>query len=156
MTYVGDGERTTLLHAADEHPGFRTGAMTGTVIADADLTGGRYSMYRLDLPAVGGGPDPHFHRTFSESFQVLSGRIEFFDGDEWVVGSPGDHLFVPPGGIHGFRNTSPDPVSMLMLTVPAFPRESYFIELGQMRAAGRDLFPSEWSAFYARHDQYMV
>ena len=30
------------------------------------------------------GPDPHFHRTMSESFYVLSGEVRIFDGRAWV------------------------------------------------------------------------
>ena len=34
----------------------------------------------------------------------------------------GDFLFVPEGGIHGFRNESGAPASMLLLFAPGAPR----------------------------------
>ncbi len=76
--------------------------------------------------AVRGGPDPHFHRSISESFYVLSGTISLFDGSSWVDGTPGDFLYVPQGGVHGFRNESGEPASMLILFTPGAPREDYF------------------------------
>ncbi len=74
----------------------------------------------------------------SESFFVLSGRIQLFDGREWTVGEQGDYLYVPPGGIHGFGNQSDEPASILMLFAPgAPPREFYFEGVAQARRADR-------------------
>ena len=61
------------------------------------------------------GPDPHFHRTISESFFVISGSIKLFDGRDWLDARPGDFLYVPEGGIHGLRNESGADASMLIL-----------------------------------------
>ncbi len=47
---------------------------------------------------------------------------------------PNDFLYVPPGGIHGFRNEADEPASILMLFAPGAPREYYFEGL---RRAGR-------------------
>jgi mannose-6-phosphate isomerase-like protein (cupin superfamily) len=102
------------------------------------------------------GPDAHFHRTISESFYVLSGAVRLFDGDRWVDARPGDFLFVPPGGVHAFRNESGEPASMLLLFAPGAPREAYFEELAEIEASGRELSDAEWTGLYARHDQYMV
>lgn len=156
MTYVGDGEVSAVLHPTARQGSVRVRAMTAIVLADMDLTGGRYSLYRLDLAARGGGPKPHFHRTFSESFQVLSGEIELYDGQQWVLGHPGDHLFIPEGAIHGFRNVSDAPASMLMMSVPGARREDYFGEQAEVFEAGRQLTAEQWTDLYARHDQYMV
>ena len=62
----------------------------------------------------------------SEAFFVLSGTIELYDGTDWVDGGPNDFLYVPPGGIHGFRNEADEPASILMLFAPGAPREHYF------------------------------
>jgi mannose-6-phosphate isomerase-like protein (cupin superfamily) len=156
MTYLGDGEQNAVLACADAQLRIAVGTMTARVLASGLVTGGRYSLYQLDLAPRGGGAAPHFHREFAESFQVLSGVVRLYDGAEWVDGGPGDHLFVPEGGIHGFRNEGPEPVSMLMMSTPAAPREAYFAELAEIAAAGAALTPPEWTALYARHDQYMV
>ena len=52
----------------------RTGT-TARFVARGSMTNGRYGLFRWDMPGGGGGPDPHFHRTFSESFFVLSGVV---------------------------------------------------------------------------------
>ena len=31
-----------------------------------------------------GGADPHFHKTFSESFYVLEGTVRLFNGETWI------------------------------------------------------------------------
>ena len=85
---------------------------------------------------------------------MLSGRVELYDGTAWVAAGEGDHLFVPERGVHGFRNDSDEPASMLMLTAPGWPREDYFRELEAVR--GQELTPEQWTALYARHDQVMV
>ena len=46
----------------------------------------------------------HFHRTFSESFFVLTGTVTLGDGAKTVDAGPGDYLYVPPGGLHSFKN----------------------------------------------------
>jgi quercetin dioxygenase-like cupin family protein len=156
MSYVGDGTRSAIVRPAAGQGSLRVGTMSGRVVADIELTGGRYSLYQLDLAARAGGAAPHFHRTFAESFQVLGGTVELYDGSAWVAGRPGDHLFVPEGGIHGFRNVSDEPAAMLMMSIPGARREAYFAELARVTAGGRELSPEEWAALFARHDQYMV
>ena len=156
MTHLGEGEVSARLRTADEQPGLGAGAARFTVVADGELTGGAYTLYLLDLPPGSGGAAPHFHRTFTESFHVLSGTFEVFDGRRWSRGGPGDHLVVPPGGIHGFRADEEAAGRVLMWSVPGAPRERYFAELREVALSGRELDPQEWRELYARHDQFMV
>jgi mannose-6-phosphate isomerase-like protein (cupin superfamily) len=119
-------------------------------------TGGKFGLYRWDMAARPSGPAPHFHRTISESFFILSGTIRLYDGNAWVDAMPGDYLHVPEGGIHAFRNESGEPASMLLHFAPGAPREAYFEELAAIAAEGRTLSKEEWTELYLRHDQYMV
>jgi oxalate decarboxylase/phosphoglucose isomerase-like protein (cupin superfamily) len=67
----------------------------------------------------------------------------------------GDFLYVPEGGIHGFRNTSGEPASMLILFAPGAPREDYFETLAD--AARREAMDEQARTdFYLRHDTYWV
>src|SRR6476619_4621064 len=59
-------------------------------IATGETTDGRFGLYRWDMGAGAGGARPHFHRTISESFFVLSGAIQLFTGKDWVDSGPGD------------------------------------------------------------------
>ncbi|GAA3622119.1 hypothetical protein GCM10022419_129750 [Nonomuraea rosea] len=98
----------------------------------------------------GGGP--HLHKTFSESFFVLSGTVSLYNGEHRAVGSPGDGA---PGGIHAFRN-SDGPATMLVLFAPGAPREAHFEELAEIVSSGRQLSEQEWADLYHRHGRYMV
>jgi quercetin dioxygenase-like cupin family protein len=43
------------------------------------------------------GPSPHFHRSITESFYVLSGTVRLHDGRGWHDAGPGDFFHVPIG-----------------------------------------------------------
>ncbi len=141
---------------AGHAPDLSIGETTVHHLATSATTSGDFGLYRWEMGAAPSGPSPHFHRTISESFYVLRGTVRLFDGEHQVDASPGDFLFVPPGGIHAFRNESGEPASMLLLFAPGAPREGYFEELARIAESGRTLSDDEWTELYARHDQYMV
>jgi mannose-6-phosphate isomerase-like protein (cupin superfamily) len=134
--YAGEnGEVSATLRRADQPPDHEAWGIRYSYLASRQSTGGDFGLYRVDLAPAAGGPGPHFHRTISESFFVLSGRMRLHDGRDWVDGRPGDYLYVPPGGVHGFRNEADEPASILMLFTPGAPREFYFeglASLGEM------------------------
>ena len=99
-----------------------------------------------------GGAAPHIHRSFSESFYVLSGTVGIFDGAAWTDATAGDFAHVPPGGIHGFSNQSGAPASMLILFTPGAPREQYFEGLATLGALSDD----ERTVFFRAHDNLHV
>lgn len=151
----GEPSATYLPPSAVRSIDFRSGT-TGRLIAPGSTTQGRFGLFRWDMPARTGGADPHFHRTFSESFFVLSGIVRLNDGARWIDARAGDFLYVPEGGIHGFRNDSDDGASMLILFAPGAPRERYFEELAEIGWSDRTMSDEERAAFLARHDQYMA
>jgi uncharacterized RmlC-like cupin family protein len=126
---------------------------TAHYLATGASTDGKFGLYRWEMAAVPSGPEPHFHRTISESFYVLSRTIRLYDGERWIDGRPGDFLYVPEGGLHAFRNESGAPASMLILFSPGAPREDYFETTARL-AAGLVLRDEEKAAFYLRHDTY--
>ena len=156
--YVGDrGEISAVFRPAGAPPELAVGASgSASYLATGASTNGQFGLYRWDMGPERAGPGTHFHRTISESFFLLSGTVQLFDGDRWTGATAGDFLFVPEGGLHAFRNESGEPASMLILFAPGAPRERYFEELAQIAASGRELTPEEWTELYARHDQYMV
>ncbi|HEX4897609.1 MAG TPA: cupin domain-containing protein [Candidatus Limnocylindrales bacterium] len=158
MSYTGDGgEVSAVLVGTDDSPRvlMRSGTV-GRFIAPGSTTDGRFGLFRWEMPAKSGGAGPHFHRTFSESFYMLSGSVVLYDGRSWTDATAGDFLYIPEGGVHGFRNESEDAASMLILFAPGAPRERYFEELAAIGASGRELSQEEWAEVYARHDQTMV
>lgn len=152
--YVGEtGEINATLRRADVEPDLRTGATGGAhYLATGATTNGQFGLYQWDMDPESGGPGTHFHRTFSESFFVLSGTVRVYDGATWADADAGDFLFVPEGGHHAFRNESKEPASMLILFAPGAPREAYFEELRRLG----DLSEEERAAFFERHDTYWV
>jgi quercetin dioxygenase-like cupin family protein len=114
-------------------------------------TEGRFGLYRWTMAPGPGGPDLHFHRTMSETFFVLSGTVTFGDGAASIEGRAGDHLYVPPGGLHSFKNHTDEVASMLLLFSPGAPREGYFEGLLEL-AEGKQVSAAELDAFFVEHD----
>lgn len=132
--YFGEsGEVSARLRRADEAPEltYPTGNQVHYLATGAD-TDRRFGLYRWDFSARATGPAPHFHRTISESFFILSGTVRLFNGEKWVDATAGDFLYVPEGGIHAFRNESGQEASMLILFAPGAPREAYFETLARL------------------------
>ena len=140
-----------------EHPLVSNGPTSSLrMVAPGSVTNGRYGLVEYHVAAHSPGAAPHLHRTFSESFYVLEGKPSFFDGETWTEGGPGFFLYVPRGGIHGFKNASPAPATFLILFSPGIPREGYFEALAEIGATGRQMSKADWDELYARFDQTMV
>ncbi|MEP7022468.1 MAG: cupin domain-containing protein [Actinomycetota bacterium] len=122
-------------------------------LATGASTSGQFGMYLRSMGPEPSGPDPHFHRSVSESFYTLSGTIKIFDGTRWIDTHPGDYVHVPEGGIHGFRNESGEPASMLLHFAPGAPRESYFEAL--LPGLGK-MSEEERAAFFLEHDTFWL
>jgi quercetin dioxygenase-like cupin family protein len=155
--YTGDtGEVSAALRRHDHAPELLQSS-GGAVhyLATGASTGGEFGLYRWDFGTGRSGPDPHFHRTISESFFVLSGAVTLYDGQRWAIARPGDFLFVPEGGIHGFKNESGREASMLILFAPGAPREEYFETLVEI-SKGKRLNEQELAEFYLRHDNHWL
>ena len=122
--------------------------------APGTATNGQYGLFEWNMTGTPGGADPHFHKTFSESFYITEGTVRLFNGETWIDAVKGDFLYVPQGGIHAFSNESGAPARMLILFAPGPPREEYFQELAAIRSSGRTVTDEDWIALWARHDQY--
>jgi quercetin dioxygenase-like cupin family protein len=161
MTYLpypdpvhhGDGESSGRYRPATSPPDLHNPSGTDVhYLATGASTDGQLGLYRWEMGPGRGGPDPHFHRSITESFYVLSGTIRLYDGTDWVDGRPGDFLYVPQGGVHGFRNESGEPATMLLLFTPGAPREDYFERVG----TAKDMAEADREEFFRRHDTFWV
>ena len=124
-------------------------------LATGASTDGLFGLYRWEMSGAVSGPDPHFHRTITEAFYVLDGTVRIHDGRGWADRRPGDFVWVPEGAIHGFRNESGEPASMLILFAPGAPREDYFETLARV-SMGETMSDDERMAFMLRHDTFWV
>ncbi len=161
MTYLpypdpvhhGDGEPSGRYRPATTPPDLHNPSGTDVhYLATGASTDGQLGLYRWEMGPARGGPNPHFHRSITESFYVLAGTIRLFDGNGWVDGRPGDFLYVPQGGVHGFRNESGEPATMLILFTPGAPREDYFERVG----TAKDMAEADREEFFRRHDTFWV
>jgi mannose-6-phosphate isomerase-like protein (cupin superfamily) len=155
--YTGEsGLKEARLRPAGTQPEVRyKNGGTAEYLATGESTNGQFGLYRWNMSPTRSGPDPHFHRSISESFFVISGTIKLYDGHDWIDARPGDFLFVPEGGIHGFRNESSEDASMLILFAPGAPREDYFETLARV-SFGESMTDDERAAFMLRHDTFWV
>ena len=145
-------EASAWLKRAEDPPDYQTSGTKYHYLANQQDTDGDYGLYRVDLGPSAGGPGPHFHRAMSEAFFVLSGTMKLYDGTDWVDGVEGDFLYVPPGGIHGFRNGADEPASILMLFAPGAPREHYFEGLPQLG----DMTDEERREWFIKNDNFFI
>jgi mannose-6-phosphate isomerase-like protein (cupin superfamily) len=147
------GELSAWYRPQGQQPELTMRSGTASYLATGAATHGLFGLYRWDMAGPPSGPDPHFHRTISESFFVLSGTVRLYDGARWVDATTGDFLYVPEGGVHAFRNESRAPASMLILFAPGAPREAYFEGV----AAGlAELTDEERAEFFVHHDTYWL
>ncbi len=145
------------LRTVADHPLIGNGETSSLrMVAPGSATAGRYGLIEYRVSPHSPGAAPHYHRTFSESFYVLSGRLTVYAAGEWRPLGPGDLALVHEGGAHGFRNDGDEEAAFLILFTPGIARENFFGELAELRRSGRTLTQEERTAFYARHDQVMV
>jgi quercetin dioxygenase-like cupin family protein len=140
-----------------EHPLVANGPTSSLrMVVPGVATAGRYGLVEYRLAPRASGASPHYHRTFSESFYVLSGLLTIYANGEWRPYRPGDFALVHERGVHGFRNDGDEEAAFLILFAPGIARENFFAEMAELRRSGRELSPEQLTSFYARHDQVMV
>jgi mannose-6-phosphate isomerase-like protein (cupin superfamily) len=151
--YLGEsGDFSAVYRPGDQVPELPMKTANASYLATGASTHGQFGLYRWDFKGPPAGPDPHFHRAISESFFILSGTVQLFNGQDWINASPGDFLYVPEGGVHAFRNESGEPASMLILFAPGAPREPYFEGLAGLG----QLSDEERAEFMVHHDTFWL
>ena len=110
------------------------------ILLTGEETGGAYAVIDMLVPP-GGGPGPHAHAGFSESFFVIDGEIEVKSEVSTYVAKKGAFVTIPKGGVvHCFKNKT-DQVAHILCTVVPAGLEGFFREIGQPVAAGSFLPP---------------
>ncbi|MFI6079522.1 cupin domain-containing protein [Streptomyces sp. NPDC051217] len=111
-----------------------------TIKATAAETNGGLGLIEATVPS-GGGPTAHAHGTEDEAFYILSGELEFLNGEETFIGTPGDFIFIPRGTRHRFKNISVHAAKMLVMFTPG-GHEQFFLDYQDEAQVGRE--PAEW------------
>lgn len=114
---------------------------TYRIIIAGEQTNGEFAMIDMLIPP-GGGPGPHAHAAFHESFYIMDGEVEFKTEEGKTIARKGDVITVPKGGaIHSFKNVSDSVAHMLCTVVPA-GLDAFFEEIGTPVQVGQFSPPS--------------
>lgn len=117
---------------ADEGEAFWMLNTLMTVKADADVTGGRFSLLeQLVTPA--GNPPLHVHRDEDEAFYVLEGELDLVVGEERFSCAAGAFALAPKGIPHTYVVRSPV-ARLLVIGAPAGV-DRFFRDVGERASA---------------------
>ena len=83
---------------------------------------------------VGEGPPLHIHHREDEYFHVLQGEIEFYIGDETIVGKAGTWVYAPRYIKHTYRNVNSTGARLEFVFQPA-GIEHYFEDISKVMVA---------------------
>lgn len=99
-----------------------------TFIRTSDETDGEVTEIVVEL-APGGGNEPHYHTSFTETFTALEGGLGVQAGTEERVLQPGQTATVSPGTVHRFFNPSDQVVRFRGEARPGRLAQERFIEI---------------------------
>jgi quercetin dioxygenase-like cupin family protein len=103
---------------------------TYRILITGKQTGGAYAAIDMLIPP-NGGPGPHSHAGFQESFYVIEGEIEVKSEVSTYTAKKGSFVDIPMGGIvHCFKNKSNETTHLLCFVVPS-GLEEFFLEIGR-------------------------
>jgi quercetin dioxygenase-like cupin family protein len=110
------------------------------ILVSGQETGGAFATIEMLVPP-NGGPGPHSHAHFHETFYVVEGEVEVTAEAGSYIAKKGAYVVIPKGGIvHKFKNKS-DGIARLLCTVIPAGLEEMFIAMGKPVAAGTFIPP---------------
>jgi quercetin dioxygenase-like cupin family protein len=113
---------------------------TYRILVTGKETSGAFATIDMLIPP-GGGPGPHAHPDFEETFYVIEGEVEVKSEAGTYVAKKGSYVVIPKGGIvHCFKNKSGQAAHLLCTVVPSGLEELFF-EIGVPVALGDFLPP---------------
>jgi quercetin dioxygenase-like cupin family protein len=91
-------------------------------------TGGAYTLIEIEL-GKSNGPPLHYHKTFSEKFEVKEGVLFLQVGKEKKRMNVGESFLVPAGTAHRFYNEIDNNVKFHITLVPGHTGMENFIKI---------------------------
>jgi len=108
---------------------------TYRLVVTGEQTGRAYAVIDMLVPPQG-GPGPHAHTAFQESFYVMEGEIVVKTESQTYTAGKGSFVNIPLGGIvHDFKNMTDTTAHLLCVLTPA-GMEGMFQEIGKPVPAG--------------------
>jgi len=115
---------------------------TYRIVITGEQTESAYAVIDMLVPPQG-GPGPHAHTGFEESFYVIDGEVEVTTEYETYTAKKGSFVNIPLGGlVHCFKNTTNAVAHLWCVVVPA-GLEDLFIEIGKPVSPGTFLPPPQ-------------
>jgi quercetin dioxygenase-like cupin family protein len=137
---IMENHKKPITVGSEEGKSVSVGGSTYRILVGGKDTAGAFSTIDMLIP-TGGGPGPHAHADFEESFYVVEGEIEVKSEFGSYTATKGSFINIPKGGVvHSFKNKAGQTAHLLCTVVPA-GLESLFEEIGHPVAAGQFLPP---------------
>ena len=122
-------KKPALIVKADSGKGLSVVGDSYRIVMSGKETNGAYAVIDMLVPP-NGGPGPHAHASFQETFHVLNGEIELKTENGIYTAGEGDFVNIPLGGIvHCFKNKTQKIAHLWCVVVPA-GLEAFFEEIG--------------------------
>jgi mannose-6-phosphate isomerase-like protein (cupin superfamily) len=84
-----------------------------TFLETSEESGGERTLIEIEV-APGGGTTPHYHKTYAEHFEVISGALEVMVGGETRTLTAGEKSVAPKNTLHNFHNATDEPTTFLI------------------------------------------
>lgn len=98
------------------------------VLVSTEESAGGQCVTEFAFAAPFGGPPPHWHRTYAETFVCLEGAFTLVCADHERVMHPGDVAYIPPGTLHTYRVDGHTPTRYVLVCTPGAQFEKYIAE----------------------------
>lgn len=89
-----------------------------TFINTSSETKGLKSVIEIELQPKGDGPPPHYHKTYSETFQILEGELCLQMGKELITARKGEKHTIDKYQLHTFKNDASIPARFQITVTP--------------------------------------
>lgn len=84
-----------------------------TFLETSEETGGERTLIEIEV-APGGGTTPHYHLTYAEHFEVVSGALEVMVGGETRTLTAREKAVAPKNTLHNFHNATDESTTFLI------------------------------------------
>ena len=123
-----NSKKAVTIVGATEGKGISVVGDSYRVVISGKETEGAYAVIDMLVPP-GGGPGPHAHAQFQETFHVLEGEVEVKSELGSHTAAQGSFVNIPLGGlVHCFKNNSQQIARLWCVVVPA-GLEQFFEEI---------------------------
>jgi mannose-6-phosphate isomerase-like protein (cupin superfamily) len=84
-----------------------------TFLQTSEETCGEHTLIEIEV-APGGGTTPHYHLTYAEHFEMISGALEVMVGGETRTLTAGEKAVAPKNTLHNFHNANDETTTFLI------------------------------------------